>query len=247
MSLDPRDITAILDACCDAFSFPILDNGYVYLAAARLSTYRSEANWALVIETFGYSPREGFPAVAIQTFASCLRDRDPPARYVTHDAYDAYLARNPHNEFRSAHPFDEIDWLDSDDAELVAEGIAEVRLRGNSVTIPSPSTYGALGIELARPPRIHVFELCRALAELRRDQILATPHERRASVSPDLQEFLVLDDWHHPDVVRDTERPSNSEAFAQLALALATGDPRHYRPTLPPNTHWGFWPDGGTL
>jgi len=37
---DPEEILSILDDCCDAFTFPMLDNGYVYLAATRLSLYR---------------------------------------------------------------------------------------------------------------------------------------------------------------------------------------------------------------
>jgi hypothetical protein len=36
---DPEDILSILDGCCGAFSFPMLDNGYVYLAGTRLSLY----------------------------------------------------------------------------------------------------------------------------------------------------------------------------------------------------------------
>ncbi len=30
-------ILDILDAGCEAFTFPVLDNGYVYLAATRMS------------------------------------------------------------------------------------------------------------------------------------------------------------------------------------------------------------------
>ena len=32
MVFDPEEILSILDDCCDAFTFPMLDNGYVYLA-----------------------------------------------------------------------------------------------------------------------------------------------------------------------------------------------------------------------
>ncbi len=37
----------------------MLDNAYFYLAATRLSLHRPTSGWVLVIETFGYSPREG--------------------------------------------------------------------------------------------------------------------------------------------------------------------------------------------
>jgi len=115
------------------------------------------------------------------------------------------------------------------------------------VNIPRTSDPAKYGIELAEPPRIHTFELCRYLAGAYRDAVLATPAERRASVPPDLPEFLILDDWHHPNVVEDTQRPSGSQTFQQLAQALVAGDASGYRPTLTPNTHWRHWPDGGTL
>jgi hypothetical protein len=55
------EILSILDECANAFTFPMLDNGYVNLAATRLSLFRSEADWAMTIEIFGFSPRAGIP------------------------------------------------------------------------------------------------------------------------------------------------------------------------------------------
>lgn len=45
----------------------------------------------------------------------------------------------------------------------------------------------------------------------------------------------------------NNSRPSSYETWPQLAEVLATGDTRHYQPTLPPNTHWRHWPDSGSL
>jgi hypothetical protein len=41
MSGRSADILRVLDAGCESFTFPMLDNGYVYLAATRLSLFRS--------------------------------------------------------------------------------------------------------------------------------------------------------------------------------------------------------------
>jgi hypothetical protein len=46
----------------------MLDNGYIYLAATRLSLFRSSRDWAITIEVFGYSPRAGIPDTSIYTF-----------------------------------------------------------------------------------------------------------------------------------------------------------------------------------
>ena len=49
MQLD-KQILNILDDCCEAFTFPMLDNGYVYPVASRLTLFRSDLDWAIVIE-----------------------------------------------------------------------------------------------------------------------------------------------------------------------------------------------------
>ncbi|MCB2407767.1 DUF7003 family protein [Hymenobacter lucidus] len=45
----------------------------------------------------------------------------------------------------------------------------------------------------------------------------------------------------------NSSRPSSYETWPQLARVLTTGDVQHYRPTLPPNTHWSNWPESGAL
>jgi hypothetical protein len=237
------DILRILDDCAVACTFPALDNGYVYLAATRLSLYRSAEDWALVIEVFGFSPREGTPSTSVQTFASRLRDRNRPENYVTAKAYENYLANNPHNEFRSVYPLGEIIW---EDEERVAEGVREVSLRGRPVDLPELGAYERFGIDLTDPERVSVFEACRYLAAIARNDVLATQGERRISVRPEMDELMLFEEWDHPDIVGD-ERPSGSHTFQQIARVLETGNPRLYAPTDPSNTHWRHWPDGGSL
>jgi hypothetical protein len=93
------EILAILDQCADSFTFPMLDNGYVYLAATRLTLFRSRADWAMVTEVFGYSPRASDPDVHVSTFSSNLHNRNPRSHDREDEAYQDYLANNPHNEF----------------------------------------------------------------------------------------------------------------------------------------------------
>jgi hypothetical protein len=241
-----REILAVLDGCCEKFTFPMLDNGYVYLAATRLSLFRSTDDWAMVIEVFGFSPRSELPDTHIHTFASRLHDRNPPSKYVNPKAYASYLATNPHNESRFVHPIGAGPWQDSDNGEVLAPDATGLRLRGRPFALPARSEYARHGITLEDAANVWVYDLCRYLAAVARDQVLATPAERRISVPPDLEQILQLEEWHHPDVCRD-ERPSASPTFQQLARVLVTGDPREYRPRRPPNTHWSNWPDGGSL
>jgi hypothetical protein len=240
-------ILGALDGCCQAFSFPMLDNGYVYPAATRLSLFRSAEDWAMVIEVFGFSPREGSPSTHLYTFASRLHDRSPRSTYVSDAAYANYLMNNPHNESSFIHPVADGDWLDAENGELVAEGAACVIVRGKAIPLPVAQEYRRHEIDLEGAPRVRVFELCRYLAAIVREDALARPDERRVNVLPEMAPVLQLEEWHHPNVVDDAERPSGSETFQQLAKVLESGDVRAYRPSLAPNTHWKNWPDGGSL
>jgi Family of unknown function (DUF7003) len=138
------------------------------------------------------------------------------------------------------------DWQDDQD-HIVAEGAREFVLRGQRHPVPSLDEYVLRGITLEDPPRIQVFELCRFVADAARESVLATAQERRLSVLPDMAQILQLEEWHHPNVVDNDDRPSGSEAFQQLAQVLATNGVAFYQPSRPPNTHWRNWPEGGLL
>ena len=242
----PNEILRVLDQGAKDFVFPMLDNGYVYLAATRLSLHRSENDWALVFEVFGFSPRSGVPDLCVCTFASRLRDRDSPEQYASREAYENYLAQHPNDDSRYFFPIAEGEWQDPEIDEFVSSNASEVLLRNEPIRIPSVAALAEVGIDVSEPPRVLVFELCRFLAAKYRDRVLATPQERRVSVPDDVPEILQLNDWTHPDLA-DSVLPSETESFIQLSQVLSSGNLGDYRPTTLPNTHWRHWPDGGTL
>jgi hypothetical protein len=235
-----REILEILDN--EEFDFPCLDNGYVYLAATRLSLHRSAADWAMVFEVFGFNPRAGVPDVVTHTFGSRIVNRETTPNGYDRASYAAYRSRHPHDNYSSCWITDQ-DWMDGED---VADGATDLLLRGRGVPIPERAAYARHGIDLADSERVKVYELCRFLADVVRDDVLATPAERRAHVPDDLAQILVLEEWTHPDVVRG-QKPSDVESFRQLARVLEAGDVSLYRPMTPPNTHWKNWPEGGSL
>src|SRR5690348_8477015 len=153
MPFEADHILSVLDRCCAAFTFPMLDNGYVYLAATRLSLYRTAADWAMVIEVFGFSPRSGLPDTHIHTFASTLYNRDAPEKYVKREAYDSYLANNPNNDSRFVYPIDAGDWQDIQNDEIVAENAREVVVRGQAKPLPPIDGYERRSIKLENPPQ----------------------------------------------------------------------------------------------
>jgi hypothetical protein len=246
MKWKSNDILAILDACCENFTFPMLDNGYVYLAATRLSLYRSETDWALVIEVFGFSPRVGDPDTHIYTFASRLNRQNTASDYVSREAYENYLRSHPNSESVFVYPIETDEWKNPDDDEVVASGTHTIVVGGKTLNTPTPDAYDSYGIALEDASEIRTYEFCRALAEIARNEVLATTEQRRMCVPAELQQILQLEEWNHPNVV-DVERPSTSTTFQQLAEVLVTGNVSLYKPLDPPNTHWENWPEGGTL
>ncbi len=244
MNWKSERILEVLDACAEEFTFPVLDNGYVYLAATRMSAYRSDDEWAIVIEVFGFSPRSGDPDVQIYTFSSKLHDRNPSSNYVTEEAYRNYLANNVYNESRFIYPISNSDWQDEEDLEYVKVG-SKCILREIEVIIPENTDFQNSGIELEEE-NPQTFEFCRLMAAKYRDQVLCSESERRVSVSPELELVLQLDEWSHPDISGE-ELPSSSETFKLIAEMLETGNKQAYKPTGKQNTHWVNWPVAGSL
>lgn len=242
----PDNILNVLDRGAESFDFPMLDNGYIYLAATRMSLHRSENDWALVFERFGFSPRAGSPDLCVCTFGSRLRNRNTLEHYGLLSAYENYLAQHPNDDSPFFYPIAQGEWQDPELDEFVSSNATEVLLRDEPIRIPSLEELAQVGIEVSEPPRLMVFELCRFLAAHHRDRVLATPDEQRFSVPDDVPEILKLDDWTHPDLA-GSELPSECETFVQLAQVLSSGDISRYRPTTAPNTHWRNWPDGGSL
>ncbi len=73
-----------------------------------------------------------------------------------------------------------------------------------------------------------------------------TNTEISLSIPSDLPIFLELYEWLHPDLA-DNQLPSEKEKFIQIAEAITTGNRTLYKPTVEPNTHWKYWPEGGIL
>jgi hypothetical protein len=248
MDWSDQTILETLDACWEfSCTFPVLDNPYVYLAATRLSAYRSRDDWGLVIEVFEFMPRGGVPDTYCYTIGSRIVNRDSIADYVTAEAHANYLSRMPHCDTHRIWPIDNDEWQDPDDIEMVKSGASTLVLRGQAVAIPKPEECRRHGVELMDAPRIRVFECCRVLAAAHREEVLATAEERRHMLPDDLDQILQLEEWYHPDLADPTVRPSCNETFIQLASVLASGDATLYEPTLTPNTHWANWPLGGTM
>jgi hypothetical protein len=240
-----QEILAILDDEAKDFVFPMLDNGYIYPAAARLSLYRSDTDWALVFETFGYSPRAGEPDCMITTFASRPGGRKTRQQFASEETYSAYLQQTRYCEQSFVHPIEDASIYSEDYDEFVASTATSVRLRDQTIPLPQMQDLAAAGIE-QQGDRLRVVELARYIAHHYRDLVLATEAERTAHLPEGVNLIRTFDDWYHPDLVNE-EWPSATSSFRAVAAMLADEPSDDAAITADGNTHWSNWPEGGSL
>lgn len=223
-----------LDRCAEAFTFPILDNAYVYPAAARMTLFRDAARWAIVIEVLGFNSHMGGTGGiddALYCFGNCLRR--PPG-------ISPEDTLRPVGDGGSGPLFDP-------EGMTLRRTATDLSIRGTRVELPrDPEHYLERKILLEKPPDVQGFELLRGLLPEHRGCLLATEEELRARIPADLAQIFRLDEWSHPDI-SDGDMPAQCPTFQALARVLETGDLTLYRPRRKPNTHWSRWPEGGVL
>lgn len=223
-----------LDQCNSEYTFPMLDNGYVYPAGTKLSVYRDDKRWVIIIEVIGFNYRSG----GHDGVSNCLHVYGNCLTYPPGTRNENFLSLTDHAN--DCNTFDDEDfYLNPKCSHFV--------LRNEVLPIiHDRQKYNSLGINLEDETRISAFEFLRLLDALYHDKLVATETEIRERIPVDIPKIMEMHDWFHPDVVNG-ELPSENETFKQIALIIKTGNIDYYRPTHEPNTNWRNWPDGGTL
>lgn len=230
-----KDILEQLDQSAANFEFPMLDNAYVYPVSTRLSAYRDESRWMIIIETVGFSYRGG----GHNGINNCLHvygndlDHDPGTQNFNFLSFTSDSTAGP--------------TFDNNAEELLNPYVNTMLLRNREISISTdPQFYATRGIQPEEPGRVTIWEMLRGLEPEYRNDFFASSTELEDRVPNGLPLFLRLDEWHHPDLANQ-EKPGKNETFIMLADALETGDLSIFKPTSSPNTHWSNWPEGGTL
>ena len=224
-----------LDQCAEEHTFPMLDNGYVYPVDSRLTAYRDDERWAMVIETVGFSYRGGGHngiSNCLYVFGNCLSCKpgidDESFIYPTEDSGEG-------------------ETFDPEDEAFLNPHVSTMRLREKTIQVPhEPGYYQTKGIDPEEPPRVTIWEFLRGISDAYKEEFMATEEEIRHRLPNDLPLFLKLDEWFHPDLAKG-EMPGHTETFRMIAKGLETGNAAVYNPTREPNNHWKNWPEGGTL
>jgi len=215
------------------YRFPSLN---VYFpVATRLSVYRDDTDWAIVMEIFEFDQTNiGHDGIHIEIY--CFGNNLPqapglvnPPLFVTNDGPGGPL-------------FD----LDDIMRQLVSSSAVDMTIRGKVVPVTTdPARYAEAGIVLKQPPRILGYELLRLIASAHRHLLFGTEAEIAERIGMEMPLLLRLREWRHPDSI--SEMPGMGETFHLIAEVIATNNPSLYQPTEPPNTHWSNYPIAGVI
>ncbi len=219
------DILEQLDNYAKEYDFPMLNNAYFLNADVRLTAFRGSSEWLLVFQEILLSEQHGF-VNSVSTYGN--RVSNPG----TQQAIPALSAPPNHSIWDGDRQF----LLDQFDFEVVV---------GDNIRhfTPSREDYRRAGVDVDSDMPVPA-QVLRLVAHLAPDDLFTADEkllELCGRIDADVEKFMQLEDWHHPDIA-DDELPSGSECFQTLALAIARDDKSLYScPENNVNTHWSNW------
>lgn len=230
-----KDILEQLDSCASIFQFPVLDNGYAYLAGTNLTAFCDTNRWAIIIETICFNYRAGGHngiVNCLYIFGNCLQF-SPGMQ----NSNFLYLTDN----------FENVNTFDDDELFYLNPESSNFLLRNVKTPIShNRQEYSFNGISLENADKIKAFEFLRLLDKKYHEKLVATEDEIRMRIPSDIPQILKMRDWFHPDI-SSGEIPSENETFKLIATVLETERQDLFKPTKESNTFWGNWPESGTL
>ena len=233
--IDRNEILHQLDIEAESYVFPMLDNGYYYHGDQKLTIFRDEKRWAILLEILAFNNHEysidGITTIA-NVFGNCLTGWNDNDNFI-------YFASD---HFIETFLYDETNHI-----PYLNNQATGIKVRDKVIPIHfDKEHYLRKGIELRFKNIITPWELLRGLIPEQSDLFWLTRQEISKKIPFDLPEFMTLTNWHHPDLAAE-EKPSETETFQQLADVIVTGDKSLYNTKEINNTHWTNWPEGGSL
>lgn len=230
-----KKILQQLDSCAVEFTFPMLDNGYVYLIDSRMTLFSSKNYWGITIEVIGFSTRGGGHdginnAVHIYgNFPGCRPGLQNKNFFYFTDDINGQKAFDEEYQFY-LNPRAKSVLIDGIEYELVHQkeqySKAEIPINGDYIGIQD--YLRLIWPQIVEKPFLST------------EKLLQITHR-------DLNEKMRLEEWWHPDLVED-ELPSKTETFIKIAHAFVNDDfNRLSKLSESTNTNWRNWPEGGVL
>lgn len=218
-----------LDKHASEFNFPVLDNAYVQMAAARMTAFRSVQNWLVAFEVLGFSERQGIFADDLYAFGSCLEREG----FISSTSVMIPLPDHPLiDPYTEAWIADWQHWFIDVRGETYEFAPSRNEYISQGIDVPIEGGPGSLSEEKIMHFFIHkegAHKLFMRDFELREELRLDS----------EMSIFVQTEQWQHPDVAGE-EKPSNNIAIRSLLVALASNSPADFQRGNP-NTDWHHW------
>jgi hypothetical protein len=225
-NIDEMSILEQMDNYAKSFDFPTLNNWHWRMGKARLTSFLGADEWLVVFEVVGFDVKSYAFENVIYAYGNKI---DKPGFQTGIDV----LEQPPDKPFE-----------DDEGNTLINLSNFSVIIKGEERHFsPTAEDYVHAGIlpHLEMEPAAKVL---RWLCFLLPDEFLLTDAEILHLLQrPELDRFLQLNEWAHPDVAAE-ELPSQNPCMRSLAKAIAQREPALYEcPEDKMNTHWSNWPD----
>jgi hypothetical protein len=225
----------ILNEWDKLISFPPIPPADFGYARARLTVYRSDAEWLTIIELIGYESESGECLNEVYAQGNML-----PSKRNTH--FVTVLEPPKHSAY--------FPYFEDEEGNILLNPLDfTVEIYGvQHHFAPSLADYAKLGIDLARTTAGEIdaiVKILRYLTYTYSELVFLDARKilRMFRRPEDLPLFLQTYDWQHPDW-QQREKPSDSQCLKVLAAAIAQNDPDLYIcPEKLVNTHWSYWPE----
>lgn len=227
--MDMNLALADLDKHASEFNFPVLDNAYMEMAAARMTAFRGGDQWVIAFEVLGYSTNEGAFVNDLYAFGSSLGKEG----FISSTSV---MSQSPNDPMID--PLTEAWIADWEKWSIVVKGRAYQ-------FCPSHDEYKSQGLEVAStggPGSLAENQVMRFFIskETARELFMEEPDLRRElNLSSEMTIFVQTEDWQHPDVAGE-EKPSENISIRSLLMALNHNSPGDFSRGRP-NTNWKSW------
>lgn len=227
MAISAKTILTTLDDGANHYEFPMLDNIYFYYGAAKMSAFRSAEEWLIVFQEISFSIRDGKFVNVITAFGNKIGKNGIISieKIITESSEDQMF---------------------DDEGNFLLNPIHfKVKIKGIEREFNlSAEDYTNIGIALNDKQMPNEAKIIRFLISAIPDELYFTTNELLKICGREhcnLEEFITLDDWSHPDLIND-EKPSEIPCFQSFAEALEKNDRTLYQcPKEDYNTHWSNW------
>lgn len=203
--------------------FPYLSEEVDAYIGVRLTAYRNDERWAILIEQ--------------------LHRRDAPAHNTIYHFGSAIKIEI--GDITVLEPIYQVEWdrvFSYERMDRIRPGVTTIRCRTTDIQLEDAlkSICSDTAINPKTRNRVDSDDVLRWITDTYPDLLFGTDEELSKGLLPGVEPILRLYQWNHPDF---DEPPSANETFQLLADVLVTGDKSEYRPTKKPNTHWSVVAD----